>query len=153
MIVLNYENAINEIQRIVSINRGDILQGIVDFLYANFDKYSWVGIYIVDGSDLILGSWKGVVATDHTTIPIGFGICGYAAKSGKTEVIGDVSKDNRYLSCFASTRSEIVVPIKKRGVVVGEIDIDSDIIDAFTDSDISFLEKIAEIISTEDVIK
>jgi len=67
----------------------------------------------------------------------------FAAQSGKTEVVADVSKDGRYLACFVSTRSEIVVPIKKKGVVVGEIDIDSDVPDAFSESDVVFLEKVA----------
>ena len=73
-----------------------------------------LGIYLVKGDDLVLGSWKGKQATEHTKIPLGKGVCGSAAQSGKTEVVDDVSKDSRYLSCFLSTRSEIVVPIKKK---------------------------------------
>ena len=62
-------------------------------------------------------------------------------------MVDDVSKDQRYLACFISTRSEIVVPIKKDGVVVGEIDIDSDTPDAFNKKDAIFLEKVADMIS------
>jgi len=57
--------------------------------------------------------------------------------------VSDVNKDDRYLSCFVSTRSEIVVPIKKKGEVIGEIDIDSDVPNAFNNKDAIFLEKIA----------
>lgn len=132
------------------VSKGDgsrILAGVVDFLYENFDKYSWVGIYRVEGNDLLLGPWKGEQATEHTRIPIGRGICGSAAETGKTEIIADVSRDERYLSCFISTQSEIVVPIKKNDTVIGEIDIDSDIPNAFDKGDVVFLEKIADEIS------
>ena len=123
-----------------------VLQNVVDYLYKYFDKYSWVGIYLVEGKYLVLGPWNGEQATEHTKIPVGKGVCGSAAQSGKTEVVADVSKDDRYLACFVSTRSEIVVPIKKNGVVAGEIDIDSDVSDVFDKSDVVFLEKIADML-------
>jgi GAF domain-containing protein len=112
-----------------------------------FEQYSWVGIYLVEGTMLVLGPWKGEYATEHTRIPIGKGICGSAARSGKTEVVSDVLKDSRYLSCFLSTRSEIVIPIKKKNKVIGEIDIDSDCPAAFTKADVVFLEKVADMLS------
>ncbi len=73
-------------------------------------------------------------------------MCGAAAKTGNTELVDDVSKDKQYLSCFLSTRSEIVVPIKKKDVVIGEIDIDSDLPSAFDKNDAVFLEKIADML-------
>ena len=76
-------------------------------------------------------------------IPVGQGVCGAAAASGKTEVVDDVNADPRYLACFASTRSEIVVPISREGRVIGEIDIDSDQPAAFGDADREFLERVA----------
>ena len=96
----------------------------------------------------MLGPWKGKQATEHTTISFGKGVCGAAAKSGETEIVDDVSKDERYLSCFLSTRSEIVVPIKKVHVVLGEIDIDSDKPAAFDTHDVMFLEKVADMLSS-----
>ena len=60
-------------------------------------------------------------------------MCGAAAESGRTEIVGDVSADPRYLACFASTKSEIVVPIFDGGEVIGEIDIDGSDLDAFDD--------------------
>ncbi|MBM3471427.1 MAG: GAF domain-containing protein [Armatimonadetes bacterium] len=121
--------------------------GIVDFLQDRFPHYSWVGIYWVDGDDLVLGPWKGPQATEHTRIPIGTGVCGAAARSGQTEIVPDVSQDPRYLACFAHTRSEIVVPIFAEGRVVGEIDIDGDQIDAFSSEDQRFLECVAELLA------
>ena len=145
---MDYNDAEQKIKDIISqVEASKILQKIVDFLYENFDKYSWVGIYIIEGNDLILGPWKGEHATEHTRIPIGKGICGSAAASGKTEVIPGVKADDRYLACFVSTKSEIVVPIKKTNRIVGEIDIDSDIPNAFDEKDVIFLEKIADMIS------
>ena len=145
---MEFEEAIQEIKRIINENKSiDILEKCVNFLYNNFTRYNWIGIYIVKDNNLILGPWAGKQATEHTKIPIGTGICGSAAKSGKTEVISNVIADNRYLSCFLSTKSEIVVPIKKNNKIVGEIDIDSDTIDAFNKNDANFLEKVAELIA------
>jgi len=143
---MDYDIALDEISGIISKSK-NVLEDVVGYLYNNFGKYSWIGIYIVEGDNLILGSWSGEQATEHTRIPIGKGICGSAAKTGKTEIIPDVNSDPRYLSCFISTKSEIVVPIKKDDKILGEIDIDSDVNDAFNSDDRQFLEKIADMLS------
>jgi len=144
---LDYKTAENKIRNIIS-GSSNVLEDVVDFLYENFGHYNWVGIYIVKDNTLILGPWRGEQATEHTNIQIGKGICGSAVKTGKTEIIPDVNNDSRYLSCFVSTKSEIVVPINKKGKIVGEIDIDSDKLAAFSDKDRFFLERIAELISS-----
>jgi putative methionine-R-sulfoxide reductase with GAF domain len=144
---MDYEVALSKIQDfLLEVDSSKVLDKIVEFLYQSFDTYSWVGIYIVKGENLILGPWRGRQATEHTSIPIGSGICGSAAQTGKTEIVADVSKDTRYLACFLSTKSEIVVPIKKNDLIIGEIDIDSDTPDAFSSQDKEFLEKIADMI-------
>jgi GAF domain-containing protein len=122
-------------------------ESVVRLLNSTVPTYSWVGIYLVEGKDLALDAWSGPAATEHTRIPIGKGVCGYAAKSGRTEIVSDVSKDPRYLQCFLSTKSEIVVPITNQGSVVGEIDIDSDQLDAFSSLDREFLEAVARKLS------
>lgn len=122
-------------------------QRVVDLLHDRFPHYDWVGIYWVDESDLVLGPWVGPEATDHTRIPIGTGVCGAAAASGRTEIVPDVDEDPRYLACFASTRSEIVVPIFDGGDVVGEIDIDGSDRDAFDEADARFLEEVAALLA------
>jgi L-methionine (R)-S-oxide reductase len=121
-------------------------------LHDRFEHYSWVGIYLVDGDDLVLGPWKGPQATEHVRIPIGRGICGAAAASGRTEIVDDVNADDRYLACFPSTRSEIVVPIVYEGRVVGEIDIDSERPEAFGPDDRKFLERVALLISAHSLV-
>jgi L-methionine (R)-S-oxide reductase len=125
----------------------DPLVAAVKALQEGFEHYSWVGIYLVEGDDLVLGPWKGPEATEHVRIPVGQGVCGAAAASGQTEIVDDVNADPRYLSCFPSTRSEIVVPIAHDGRVVGEIDIDSDRPAAFGDEDRIFLERVAELLA------
>jgi L-methionine (R)-S-oxide reductase len=125
---------------------GAVLREVVEALHEGYEHYSWVGIYLVEGDDLVLGPWKGLEATEHTRIPVGQGICGAAAATGATEVVDDVNADPRYLACFPSTRSEIVVPISHEGRVV-EIDIDSDRPAAFTDDDRAFLEHVARLIA------
>ena len=121
----------------------DVRQRVAKLLNS-VPSYNWVGIYLVRGSDLHLDAWSGPAATVHTTIPIGKGVCGFAAKSGRTEIVSDVGKDPRYLQCFLSTRAEIVVPVLNQGQVVGEIDIDSDQLDAFSSVDKEFLEAVAK---------
>ena len=144
-----YTRALAEIDRIVNREHeaDEVLRKTVDVLHDSLPHYSWVGIYFVEGDDLVLGPWKGPQATEHVRIPIGQGICGAAAASGLTELVDDVNVDARYLACFTSTRSEIVVPIIFERRVVGEIDIDSDEPAAFKDADRAFLERVATLIS------
>ncbi len=145
----SYRGALEAIDRL--LNRGgdadDVLREVVAILYDRFERYSWVGIYFVEGSELVLGPWRGPQATEHVRTPIGAGICGAAAASGRTELVADVHADERYVACFASTRSEIVVPIVYGERVVGEIDVDSDSPGAFGEPDREFLERVALVIS------
>jgi GAF domain-containing protein len=144
-----YRSGLEAVDRIVNreSEADEVLRQVVDVLHDRFDHYSWVGIYVVEGDDLVLGPWKGPEATEHVRIPVGQGICGAAAATGRTEVVDDVNADARYLACFPSTRSEIVVPIVYEGRVVGEIAIDSDEPAAFGDSDRAYLERVAVLIS------
>jgi L-methionine (R)-S-oxide reductase len=144
-----YRSALEAVDRIVNreSEADEVLRRVVEVLHDRFEHYSWVGIYLVEGDDLVLGPWKGPEATEHVRIPIGQGICGAAAATGRTEVVDDVNADPRYLACFPSTRSEIVVPIPYEGRVVGEIDIDSDAPAAFSEADRAYLERVALLIS------
>ena len=111
------------------------------------DHFDWVGIYLVLENDLLLAAYAGDEETEHVRIPIGQGVCGSAAKEGATITVPDVSKDPRYLMCFASTRSEIVVPIKGSNGVLGEIDIDRSRISAFNKNDREILEQAASLLA------
>jgi L-methionine (R)-S-oxide reductase len=139
---------LTELSSILADGSGErALKGSVQLLRNSSDHYDWVGIYLVRDQTLELAAYAGDGETEHVRIPIGQGICGLAAKENSTIVVPDVSKDPRYLMCFASTRSEIVVPIKGKSRVLGEIDIDSDTLSAFTDSDRETLEEAAKMLA------
>ena len=124
------------------------LKEICELLKYNFYTYDWVGVYITgpSGKDLMLGPYLGE-PTRHVSIPFGKGICGQAAEKRQSVVVADVSKEDNYLACSPKTKSEIVVPILKEGVVVAQIDVDSHLLSAFTDEDKSFLEQVAGIMA------
>ncbi len=144
-----YEEAIRDLRSTLktAANEIDAQELACTALYDGFDHYSWVGIYVVEGDELVLSAWSGPEETEHTRIAVGEGICGLAAKTGRTEVVPDVSERPEFIACFPSTRSEIVVPIHGADGVVGEIDIDSDWLDAFDDRDRVFLEEVAEVLA------
>jgi L-methionine (R)-S-oxide reductase len=108
--------------------------------------YSWVGIYLMDGQELVLGPYRGK-PSPHTRIPLNQGICGAAASHKETIIVDDVDADPRYLACSLETRSEIVVPIMRGNDVLGEIDIDSDKKAAFGPADRELLEAVAALLS------
>ena len=130
-----------------SVNEIDAHEMVCEELYQRFEHYSWVGIYVVEGDELVLSAWAGEEETEHTTIKVGEGICGLAAATGRTELVPDVSEREEFIACFPTTRSEIVVPILGPDGVLGEIDIDSDWLDAFDDPDRDLLEDVAERLS------
>ncbi len=129
----------------------DLMTVIVGRLQQRLPHYDWVGFYkieqgdVAEGPVLVLGPYVGAVTT-HTRIPLNQGICGAAASSGHTVIVDDVSSDRRYLACSVETRSEIVVPIRVRGEIVGELDIDSHTPAAFTADDRQLLEHCARLV-------
>lgn len=123
-----------------------LAQAVCGHLYRNYEHYSWVGIYMIEGDRLKLWAWDGPQPTQHVEIPLHAGLCGWAASTGQIANVPDVSKDERYLQCFASCKSEIVVPIAHEGRVFGEIDIDSDELAAFDGDDERFLQQICDLL-------
>lgn len=109
------------------------------------EEYFWVGFYIVDGDELYLGPFQGTPAC--TRIKFGRGVCGTAWKKQRSLVIDDVEKFPGHIACSSLSRSEIVVPLKHNGVVVGEIDIDSTQLSTFDETDRLYLEQAAELIA------
>jgi GAF domain-containing protein len=127
--------------------RDEALRATVAILHEEMPDYHWVGIYLVEGEELVIHNYRGR-PTPHERIPIGQGICGAAISENDTVIVDDVKEDARYLACSLETSSEIVVPIHAAGKPVGEIDIDSDLRAAFSDADRRFLEEIARRLST-----
>ena len=124
----------------------DAMRQAVTILKHQMPDYSWVGIYLMDGEDLVLGPFLGK-PSPHTRIPLNQGICGAAASNKKTIIVDDVDADPRYLACSLETRSEIVVPIIRGSTVLGEIDIDSDKKAAFGSADRDLLESVAALLA------
>jgi len=118
------------------------MEEAVSALKEELPHYSWVGIYLMDGDELVLGPFLGK-PSPHTRIPLNRGVCGAAASEKATIIVDDVNADPRYLACSIETKSEIVVPIMRGDVVLGEIDIDSDQPAAFGDTDRQMLERVA----------
>ena len=127
-------------------NANAAMQQVVRLLKDAIPYYSWVGIYLLDGDELVLGPFLGK-PSPHTRIPLGQGICGAAATEKATIVVDDVNADPRYLACSIETKSEIVVPIMRDGEVFGEIDIDSDRAAAFGAADRELLEPVAALLA------
>ena len=118
---------------------------VVDHL-AKLSYFHWTGIYLLDSNanELILECYKGK-PTDHTKIPVGKGVCGSAVAEKIDKIIADVREENNYLACSLETRSEIVVLIEDEDRIIGQIDIDSNDVGAFDETDRKYLRHISEI--------
>jgi L-methionine (R)-S-oxide reductase len=110
--------------------------------------YDWSGIYRLEGEELVLDEYVGA-PTDHDRIPIGRGVCGTAVAENRNQVVEDVRELTNYLSCSASTRSEIVVLIHRDGKILGQIDIDGHEVGSFDQSDERFLEQVGELLAAQ----
>jgi GAF domain-containing protein len=121
--------------------REEKLQAICQLLNENVAHYNWVGFYFANHEErtLHLGPYVGA-PTDHTVIPFGKGICGQVAESNANFVVPDVAAQDNYIACSFTVKSEIVVPLFVNGINIGQIDIDSHVLDPFTAEDEHFLE-------------
>ena len=119
----------------------DKMQAICELLKENVPYYDWVGFYFRNGDkeELKLGPYAGT-HTDHTIIPFGKGICGQVAVSNQNFVVPDVKAQDNYIACSVTVKAEIVVPLFLNGVNIGQIDIDSNTPDPFSEEDERFLE-------------
>lgn len=150
---MQIENIKAEIIQIIShsnLSREQKLQQICIYLKENVFHYDWVGYYFAnhETKTLHLGPYAGT-PTDHTEIPFGKGICGQVAVSNQNFVVPDVAAQDNYIACSITVKSEIVVPLFVHGVNIGQIDIDSNELDPFTNDDEQLLEyvnqKVAEL--------
>lgn len=105
---------------------------------------NWVGFYLFDGRELVLGPFQGLPACIR--IPLGKGVCGTSAERRETLRIEDVHAFPGHIACDAASNSEIVVPIVKDGELLGVLDIDSPLKDRFDEQDQAFLERFVDIL-------
>lgn len=143
-----HDTVLDEVRSAVEAapNRDQALQRTVQIFKQRMPDYTWVGIYLLEGDELVLGPYLGK-PSPHTRIPLNRGICGAAASQQQTIIVDDVNADPRYLACSIETRSEIVAPIMRDGTVFGEIDIDSDKPAAFGASDRTLVEAAAALLA------
>ena len=129
--------------------QNDKLEAICNLLKSNVSHYDWVGFYFKNGDkdELKLGPYVGE-PTDHAIIPFGKGICGQVAVSNENFVVPDVSAQDNYIACSITVKAEIVIPIFVDGENIGQIDIDSNTPDPFTEDDERFLEFVCKQVSS-----
>ncbi|GAB6256576.1 GAF domain-containing protein [Peribacillus sp. NPDC101481] len=126
-------------------NRIANLSNAAALLNQFLDEINWVGFYLYEEGQLILGPFQGLPAC--VRIPMGRGVCGTSAATEKTLRIEDVHQFPGHIACDAASRSEIVIPLMKDGKLIGVLDIDSPVTDRFDEMDQQGLEKFAEILS------
>ncbi len=128
-----------------SVDRG-VIDRTVASLHADEPAFDWVGVYLVEGEELVLGPFRGL-PTEHARIAMGAGVCGAVAASGETEVVPDVRNRPGHIACDVHTRSEVVAPIVEDGRVVGVLDVDSNTLDAFGPREVQVVEAAAAAIT------
>lgn len=145
---MSFETLKPQVETIIvnsSLSKDEKLLNICKLLETNIEYYNWVGFYFKNGdkNELKLGPYVGE-PTDHTIIPFGKGICGQVAVSNKNFVVPDVSAQDNYIACSITVKAEIVIPIFVNGENIGQIDIDSNTPDPFTEADERFLEFVCQ---------
>jgi GAF domain-containing protein len=127
-----------------------LMERMAKRLHEKLTRYNWAGFYLVDEKDpgyLKVGPFVGSF-TPNARIPLGTGLCGAAATSGRVVVVQDVSKDPRYLAGSSLVKSEIVVPVFVKKKLAAEIDIESYFADTFTKAEQEFVESCGAVIAS-----
>jgi L-methionine (R)-S-oxide reductase len=142
----NYELVIQQLRSLIDGETNFIanLANAAALLNHFLQEINWVGFYLTEGDELVLGPFQGLPAC--VRIPFGKGVCGTAAKNKKTIIVPDVHLFPGHIACDAASQSEIVVPMMKDGNVIGVLDIDSPIKNRFDEIDQQYLEKFVEVI-------
>ena len=125
------------------VGREGLLRQAAERIRAAGPPYTSVYLYMLEGDELVLEAYAGR-ETDHTRIPVGRGVCGTAVASGKDQNVPDVRAVENYLACNVWTRSELVVLIRRGSLILGQIDIDSDVPDAFTPDEEAAVKRVAD---------
>ena len=124
-----------------------ILSNVSALLNDSIDQINWIGFYLIEDNELILGPFQGHPACVH--IAIGKGVCGTAVAQDKTQLVEDVNAFPGHIACDANSKSEIVVPIHMDNNVIGVLDIDAPITNRFNNEDKQGLEAIVKIIEQQ----
>lgn len=140
-----YESLIPQIQGLL-YGEPNLIANLANISAALKEQFNWwwVGFYWIQEDELVLGPFQGPVAC--TRIKKGRGVCGGAWEQGKTLVVEDVEKFPGHIACSSASKSEIVVPVYKDGNIVGVLDVDSELLAHFDETDRIYLEKIVGLI-------
>ncbi|HRN92468.1 MAG TPA: GAF domain-containing protein [Ferruginibacter sp.] len=140
-----YEGLIPQIAALIEgeSNRVANMANVTAALKTQFN-WLWVGFYLVEDNELVLGPFQGPIAC--TRIRYGKGVCGSAWEAGRTLIVDDVEKFPGHIACSSLSRSEIVVPVFHQGTVVGVLDVDSESLAHFTETDAQYLEEIVRLL-------
>lgn len=136
-----------EVEALVASNAADkeVLYEVVRKVHDAHPSWDWSGIYLLAGDTLVLG--PATAPADHSRIAIGEGVCGTAVAEDENQLIEDVREVENYLACSIHTRSELVVLIRDEGRIVGQFDIDSDTVGAFSVEDERLLDELAGLVA------
>ncbi|PAW39256.1 GAF domain-containing protein [Bacillus cereus] len=142
--VQQYETVIKQLDALLTGESNVVanLSNASALLNQFLDRVNWVGFYVTEGNQLVLGPFQGMPAC--VRIPFGRGVCGVAAETKTTQLIADVHQFPGHIACDSASNSEIVVPIVKEGAVIGVLDIDSPEKNRFDELDQRYLEKFVE---------
>ncbi|HCX50049.1 MAG TPA: GAF domain-containing protein, partial [Bacillus sp. (in: Bacteria)] len=123
--VQQYETVIKQLDALLTGESNVVanLSNASALLNQFLDRVNWVGFYVTEGNQLVLGPFQGMPAC--VRIPFGRGVCGVAAETKTTQLVADVHQFPGHIACDSASNSEIVVPIVKEGAVIGVLDIDS----------------------------
>lgn len=125
------------------LDRVGLLTMAADLIREAGPPYTSVYLYMLHGQELVLEAWCGR-ATEHERIPVGKGVCGTAVATGEDQVVADVRQRENYIACNLFTRSELVVLIRRGNQILGQIDVDSDVVDPFTEDEVHAVRQVAE---------
>jgi GAF domain-containing protein len=123
--------------------RVELLRLAAERIRAAGPPYTSVYLYMLQGDALVLEAYAGR-ETEHTSIAVGQGVCGTAVSTGQDLNVPDVQAVSNYIACNAWTRSELVVLIRRGAVILGQIDVDSDVPDPFTPDEEAAVRKVAD---------
>jgi L-methionine (R)-S-oxide reductase len=140
-----YQSLIPQIEALIE-GEADLVANLANICAALKEqfKWFWIGFYMVKGNELVLAPFQGPVAC--TRIAKGRGVCGAAWEQGKTLVVPDVDAFPGHIACRSLSRSEIVIPVYRHGQVVGVLDVDSEDLDQFDQTDAQYLEQIVKLL-------
>ncbi|WP_298741159.1 GAF domain-containing protein [uncultured Chitinophaga sp.] len=136
-----YQSLVPQIKALLE-GEPDVIANLANVAAALKEQFGWLwtGFYLVKGEELVLGPFQGPIAC--TRIKYGRGVCGTSWEQARTLIVPDVEKFPGHIACSSLSKSEIVVPLIRNGVVAGVLDVDSEQLDHFDETDARFLEEI-----------